>query len=361
MGTHLRDGGGRSAIDRPYFTSVFPDGTIWLVGEGDLLLIGSVAPRIDERVASVAPRSQLGVTPDCLPVSEYRRRRLPFVLLSFYAGGPREAAIFGGSADVQTDDRMALEFTAAHAMYAPPPGNAAVLRAMAASASLPPAAATIVQSARAEDWMARGDAALRAEAFAVAHESFRRAAVMDSRSARALRGATDAAAGMRRLAEEVDWLKTLAAAEPGNAAVRVELSHALATIGDADAALAAAMDAKRIDPASPEPLEQFASILADAGDGARLRPAADELASRFPSRHEGRYYQAAALVLAERPADAERAVRILLSADPRHAKGHNLLGVVCAARRDLECARAAFTRSLELNPRDPSVTSILAI
>lgn len=55
-------------------------------------------------------------------------------------------------------------------------------RALAAGAALPAAVAATVQSAGAEDWTARGAAALGAEAFGMAHESFRRALALDSRS-----------------------------------------------------------------------------------------------------------------------------------------------------------------------------------
>ncbi|HET9467535.1 MAG TPA: fused MFS/spermidine synthase, partial [Vicinamibacterales bacterium] len=337
------------------FASVFPDGTMWLAGEGDLLLIGSIEGDIGERITALPARSRAAAMRTLLADLGMAPDTAPFVLLSSYAGGASELARFGNGARVQTDDRTPLEFSAARAMFAPPPGNAERLRATAANAALPPQPAAIVRNGGADEWTARGTVALRAEAFGVAHDSFRRAVSIDSRSSRALRGTTDAAAGVHRTAEQVEWLKTLAAAEPGNAPVRVELSHALAALGDADGAIAAVMDAKRIAPDSPEPLEQLASILADVGDGARLRAAADELASRFPARQEGRYYQAAALFLVQRPADAERTLKVLLSGDPRHAKGHNLLGVICASRRDLDCARAAFTRALDLNPRDPSM------
>jgi spermidine synthase len=337
------------------FASVFPDGTMWLVGEGDLLLIGSVSPGVDDRVAAVVDRSQVGTVPAMLADLGVPPSAAPFVLLSLFAGGPRELTRFGSGAPVQTDDRMSLEFTAARAMHAPPEGQAARLRTLTAGATLPAAVASIARSARTEEWTARGDAALRANAFAVAHESFRRAAALDSRSARALRGSSEAAAGLRQFADEIAWLKTVAAAEPGNAAVRVELSYAMAVAGEAEAAIAAARDAARIDPSSAEPLEQLASIFADLGDTDRLTSAADDLVSRFPGRIDGRYYRAAALFLADRAPDAERALRMLLSSDPQHAKGLNLLGVICAAREDRDCARESFTLSLAVNPRDPSV------
>jgi tetratricopeptide (TPR) repeat protein len=279
----------------------------------------------------------------------------PFVLLSLFAGGPRELARYASGAGWQTDDRMSLEFSAARAMHAPPAGQAARLRALAATAVLPVEAADVMRHARADDWTALGDAALRAEAFDRAHDSYRRAVGLDSRSARALRGATEAAAGMQTVAEESEWLKRVAAADPANAAVRVELSHVTATLGDAETAVAAAREAVSLDRSNPAPLEQLASVFADLGDAARLASAADELVSRFPDRSDGRYYRAAALFLEGRPLDAEREAQALLGADPRHAKAINLLGVIRASRGDRQRAREAFMQSRAVNPRDPSV------
>ena len=130
----------------------------------------------------------------------------------------------------------------------------------------------------------------------------------------------------------------------------------MAALGDAEGAIAAARDAARIDPSNAEPLEQLASIFADLGDTERLTSAADELVSRFPARNEGRYYRAAAHV-SRGPGTGgrTRGPTSLLSADPRHAKGLNLLGAICAAGGNRECARKSFTQSLDVNPRDPSV------
>ena len=336
------------------FSSVFPEGTMWLVGEGDLLLIRSSGARIESRLPEIAERSRRGSVPTLLADVGVPPSAAPFVLLSLFAGGARELAAFGEHARPQTDDRMSLEFTAARAMYAPPEGNAARLKAIAAGA-VPTVVSEGMQRASAADWTARGNAALQAKAFGMAHESFRKALELDSRSPVALRGLTDAASQARRLDEESEWLKGLAAAEPDNAAVRVELSHVLASLGSTEEAIAAARDARRIDPERAEPLEQMASIFADVGDAGRLGPIADELVRRFPARDEGRYYQAAALFLAGRASDAEGPIRALLSANPRHAKGQNLLGVVCGSLGKSECAGAAFAAAASLNPRDPSV------
>jgi spermidine synthase len=337
------------------FASVFPDGTLWLVGDGDLLLIGTAADDIESRIAGIPERSRKGSVPALLADVEVAPDAAPFVLLSLFAGGPAELASYGNGAILQTDDGMSLEFTAVRALYEPPADNAVRLRALRARAVPPGVVATAMQRADARDWTARGVAGLKATAFGQAHESFRRALALDSRSAQALRGSADAAAGAHASAEEAKWLRALAAAEPDNAPARVELSHVLAALGDTEEAIAVAVEATRIEPASPEPLEQLASIFGDLGDAARLAPVAAALTERFPARDEGRYYQAAALFLQGRAADAERALATLLSVNPRHAKGQNLLGVACASLGNHECARAAFEASLASNPRDASV------
>jgi tetratricopeptide (TPR) repeat protein len=125
--------------------------------------------------------------------------------------------------------------------------------------------------------------------------------------------------------------------------------------GDINAAVAAALDANQIEPESPYPLEQLASILADVGDSARLQPVAEALMTRFPGREDSRYYNATSLFLRNRMAEAQAETSRLLALNPKHARGHNLRGILCATAKDLSCARSAFDASLKLNPRDASV------
>ena len=76
---------------------------------------------------------------------------------------------------------------------------------------------------------------LKAEAYGLAYDAFRRALALNSRNPDALAGLSDAAAGAQKQAEGRDVLKAIAAREPGNAPVRVELSRVLAAAGDFDA------------------------------------------------------------------------------------------------------------------------------
>jgi spermidine synthase len=336
------------------FASVFPQGTMWLVGDSDLLLIGMPTGDIQARLRHITERWRIGSVPAALKDIGISAPAVPFVLLSLFAGGPSELAVYGDEATIQTDDRMALEFTAARAMYERPPNNVPAIRALNANAQLPDAVTAVMEGADASAWMARGSAALKAGAFTTALDSFQRAVALDSQLAEGLRGASNAAAGARRIDEEVQWLRGLAAAEPRNAPVRVELSHVLASSGEIAAAIDEATNASRIAPASPEPLEQLASIFADSGNGAQLAPLAGTLVSRYPERDEGRYYRAAALFLGGRPAEAVEEARDLLKKNPSHAKAQNLLGAACATIGQLECAKGAFETAIQLTPRDPS-------
>jgi spermidine synthase len=335
------------------FASVFPHGTIWLVGDGDVLFVGMLDSDIDAALANLAARSasvanalaDVQVTPDAAA----------FDLLSLFAAGPAELARYADAAAMQTDDRMALEFSAPRRIYGRSTNeNTAAILNLAGHGALPKTVAAVMRAADARSWKARGAMDLKAQAYNTAYASFRRAAALDDRDADALKGVSDAAGGANRQDEERTWLEGLARAEPGNAAVRVELSRVRAAARDYDGALAAASDAGRLAPEDPRPAEQFASVLADMNDGARLEPIADALVARFPGREDGRYFRATALLLRGRTDDAAAEARQLLTANPRSAKAQNLLGVACANAGRRDCARAAFEASVRLNPRDVS-------
>ena len=93
------------------FGSVFPHGSLWLVGEGDLLLIGATDSDIDAKLAAVAEGARKGSTPAMLASLGISETAAPFSLLSLYAGGAHELERYGGDAAIQTDDRMALEYS----------------------------------------------------------------------------------------------------------------------------------------------------------------------------------------------------------------------------------------------------------
>ncbi|HMD33553.1 MAG TPA: tetratricopeptide repeat protein, partial [Vicinamibacterales bacterium] len=334
------------------FGSVFPDGSMWLVGEGDLLLIGSNGAPIASRLDGVN-RARDGAVASVLAGVGMAPGTAPFDLLSLYVGGPREITKYAGDALIQTDDHTPLEYSAPRGIFAASSGdNAAALRAL--DPEPPPAVAAAIREATATDWVSRGRMELQAEAPGIAYDAFRNSVEKDTRNEAALTGLTEAAVGSGRQAEERAWLETVAGREPANAAVRIELSRLLASDGNVDAAVQTAAEAARLAPDDPRTLEQLASIVSDAGDLDRLQPIVDMLAARFPARLDGQYYRASALFLRGRLDEAASAADRIVAVNPADARAQNLLGAACARLGRRDCAKAAFDAALAANPRNPS-------
>jgi len=119
------------------FAGVFPHATLWLAGDGDLLLVGSteaMEPKLEQLVHPWSP----GVQADLQTVAVTS----PFGVLSMFMGSDAAAIEFGSGADVQTDNRMALEFSAPRALHtAARRDNVVRLRALADPARRPPVVA----------------------------------------------------------------------------------------------------------------------------------------------------------------------------------------------------------------------------
>ena len=337
------------------FGSVFPQSTMWRVGDGDLLLIGTNGNDIESLLANVSSRASRPATSAVLADVAVEPATAPFQLLSLFAGGPAEVARYGDAAAIQTDDRMALEFTAPGAIYGrSTSANARTIRELTTGARLPAAVAGAVRDPDATRLAARGAMDLKAESYSSAYDYFRTAVALDGSDAAALRGASDAAAGLNQQTDHRAWLEQLVKTSPENAVARLELSRVRAAAGDFDGAIAGATDARRLAPGDPRATEQLASVFADMGDAARLAPLADLLVSRYPEREDGIYYQATALLLRGRAAAAATLARRAVAANPMSARAHNLLGAACASTGQRECAEAAFTDSIRLSPRETS-------
>src|SRR5262245_59716320 len=119
------------------FTLVFPEATMWLVGDSDLLLIGSNGAAID--LTALDRHCKEGSVPGKLSDVGIEADEAPFALLSMLAGRPGELKRYGDAASVQTDNRMALEFSAPRAIYGPTVlENTASIRELASSARTDP-------------------------------------------------------------------------------------------------------------------------------------------------------------------------------------------------------------------------------
>ena len=162
------------------FLSVFPDGTLWLVGEADVLLIGSTEPLTD-RVAGIAAAWQRpGVADDLASVGA----TAPLSVLSlFISEGPALQAWTAGAPHPDRQPGAPRVLGAAKHLRVgsrrqrqrrccnwPPtsPRNPAVARALAA--------------ATADDWAALGAMFLKSDGYAPAYAYFQQAIELNPRS-----------------------------------------------------------------------------------------------------------------------------------------------------------------------------------
>ena len=340
------------------FASVFPNGTMWLVGDGDLLLVGSAEP-LDGRLSNIASGWRLpGVAADLDRVS----MRDPFALWSLYVGGPRELQAFGGAAALQTDNRMAIEFSGPAAVNnGPTAGNTAALRRLLEGGQPPPAIASALATADSRQWRDRAAMMLATDAYDIAYQDYATTVRRDRTDRDALSSFVRAAVASHHEADGVSLLKSFIATDPTDVRSRTALSKLQAAAGAFDEAIAVAEEASRIEPVDSAALDQLASLYADLGDAGRLDPVVDTLQRRFGGRSTTRYYAAASNFLHGRLPAALDLIQQVIASDPRRADAYNMLGAISARLGQPNEARRAFEAGLDLNPRDSAAYTNLGL
>ena len=300
------------------FASVFPDGTLWLVGDGDVLLVGGTEPLVP-RIAAMDQR--LG-QPRAMPSPTWTGSA-PAIRSAWYrswwpkATGSRR---FAAGAPMLTDDYARVEFSGPRTVFSRAGAdNAAALRALAAELPLP-----VVDAARAAagaaQWRNRGWMLLEASAPRAAWSDFEAALRREPGDRRALEGLVRAGAAASRVPETVALLRELAA-PPDRVEAQVALSRLLASTGAVQEAAGIAFAAAERHPSDVGALEQLASVLSDVGDKERLLPVVSRLRTIAPTADATRYYSASLLFLDGRTDQAIAEARVLVDASPGHARG----------------------------------------
>ncbi|HYN09992.1 MAG TPA: fused MFS/spermidine synthase [Vicinamibacterales bacterium] len=346
------------------FAAVFPHGTLWLVGAGDLLLIGSDRP-LEGELDGLAARMRLPkIAADLAGVSVLDAAGL----LSMYVGGAAELKKFAAGAVVQSDNRMALEFSAPVSLYESEGlDNAGALRALAAESDLPRVVRDAVGGAQATaaSLRARGRMHLQAEAYGAAYDAFARALSLAPDDPDAAAGLTRAAAGASRTTVDaaLALLRDLATrdADGGNVPVRVALSQLLAGQGSATDAVDVITPAIASRPTDARPVEQLAALYADLGDADRLRPIAEQLQRTWPDRPATPYFGATMRLLTGRASEAVALAEPAVRRHPSDARLRNVLGVAYASTGRRDEARKAFEAALDLDARDAATYTNLAL
>jgi len=338
------------------FLSVFPDGTLWLVGDADVLLVGSTEP-LDARIAGIpAAMKRPGVAEDLATVGV----KNPFSIASIFIAGGNALKAWATTDVLQTDDRSALEFSGPRSIFgAARDDNATILRELAASSPKPAAVTEAISHATPDDWRDRGLMLLKADAYRPAYIDLARAAEANPDDPAALDGLLRSAIAAGRMVEAEFLLKKLAIG-PGHPAAKLALSRLLASQGNTDAALRLPIEILDASPDHAAALEQLASIYMDMGDAARLEPVAQRLVKASPKSTWAHYYAGSLFFLTNRPDLAVRAARNAVAIDPTNAKAYNLIGAGLASMGNTDAAREAFEQSLKIDPREPGTYANLA-
>jgi spermidine synthase len=345
------------------FAAVFPRGTMWLVGAGDLLLIGSDRPLDDQLAEMPARLRRPGVAADLADVSVSDAPSL----LSMYVGGPSELKTFAAGATVQSDDRTVLEFSAPLSLYEPGgTDNAAALRELGSRGALP----SVVQEAQhgkvsAPSWLSRGRMLLQAEAYRAAYDAFARALTAAPDHADALDGLTRAAAGggEKTMDAALAWLRDAVARDTTmqNVPARVALARVLSARGATDEAIDLMTSLSATHANDARPVEQLAGIFADLGEIDRLKPLADQLQRQWPDRPATPYYGATLSLLSGQAAEAVRLAEPAVRKHPRDARLRNVLGIAYASTGRRDEGRKSLEAALDLDARESSTYTNLAI
>ena len=340
------------------FASVFPDGTMWLIGESDVLLVASTGA-LDSRLADLEQAWQRpGVAADLRDVSALE----PFALWSLFVGGPQELRRYAAGAALQTDDRMALEFSGPRALYDRAANeNASKLRELLDPQQGPPIIRRALTIAGAPQWRNRGAMMLRVEAYATAYQDYVKALTLDPSDAAALDGLVRTAVVTHREAEALGRLRSLMATHPQTPAIWIATSKLLAATGSADEAIAAARAGSTFTPSDAAALEQLASVFADLGDASQLDPIVARLQRLQPRPVGALYYAAASKFLHGQLVEALRLAQQTIALDTQDAAAYNLLGAIHASLDERLAAREAFQAALRLNPRDSATYTNLGL
>jgi spermidine synthase len=338
------------------FLSVFPDGTLWLVGDADVLLIGSTEP-LDARITGVAASMRRpGVAEDLANVGV----KSPFPLLSMFVAEGAALKAWANGAPIQTDDRSPLEFSGPRSIFGRArDDNAAALRELAARSPKPPAIQAVLSAATAADWRERGMMLHKADANRPAYDDLASSLTSNPEDPEALEAFARAAAAENRVGDAQGLLSQLAA-DPARVHPKLALSRVLASLGNVEEAIRIPLAMLETNPGNVPALEQLASVLSDIGDTARLEPVAARLVKEAPKNAWAHYYAASLFFLQNRPQMALQAARNTVAIDPTHAKAHNLIGAALASMGQNDAARTAFETSLKADPREPGTYTNLA-
>jgi spermidine synthase len=328
------------------FIDAFPAVQLFLVNEGDALLIGSeVFPEVSaEELRSRMERAD--VRQDLAGVEV----KNAYTLAMLYALRTPELARWAGEARRHTDDRPVLDFSAPRFIHANTSReNREAISSAARDLPLPEPYATLRASPTVELVSSRAMMLEKSESFEWAVEAYRQSLSLSPRLLAAQEGLVRAAisAGQPQLAES-ELLRLAEGRAPVEA--RVALGFLYNNLDRPKEALAQLQEALQRDPAHRRGLLLAAEILGEQGQVDSMEALARQALAAAPEDAEALGFLTEASL---RRGDLQQALGRAEDVLARHPQATRALEVAAIARAqtgDRRGARAAFERLVSLEP-----------
>jgi spermidine synthase len=328
------------------FTDVFPKAALFLLNEGDVLLLGGRGelPRPDAALLA-ARMSAPSVREDLAGVHV----KSVFGLASLFALGPPDLAAWAGGAARHTDDRPVLEFRAPRSLHADTSrANWEEIERAAAGAVAPEPYRTLKASPTADGLLERARMLEEADGFRLSLAAFRQTAALAPDSLPALEGIVRTALLSSQGAQAEAELQKAAEHSPVNARVALALlyhnqnrpAEALAVLGEA---------AGR-DVANRRALLLGAEIQAGGGNFEAAEGLARAALQITPDDPDARAMVAYARFARGAVAEAVSLADQALARDPRCGRALEVLAIARAREGDRAAARRAFEALIAAEP-----------
>jgi spermidine synthase len=332
------------------FTDAFPASALFLVNEGDVLLIGGVPALPAVEMGALVRRMAEPAVRDDLEEVEVRS---PAGLASLYAlGGPALARLVA-SAPRHTDDRPRLEFSAPRYLHADTAReNRAWILDAAREAEVPPGLAPLAALAASpspEAKLERARMLERAGSHGWAMDLYREVLEQSSLDGQAYEDFVRAALKSGRASEAEPFLRAQAGG-PAPVSARLALGlldHNTERPAEALEALAAASAA---DPRNVRALLLGAEVQEAAGNVDASEALARRALAVHPGDAEAEGFLAAASLARGGADEALDRAEAVLARSPRAARALEVAAIARAQKGDRPGARRAFQALLETEP-----------
>jgi spermidine synthase len=326
------------------FTDAFPEAGLFLINEGDVLLVGSTGPFPELDPGSLRVRLARPRVAQELAATFVRG---PYGFATLLALTTPALSRWAAEAPRHTDDRPLLEYRAPRSMHADTARENRAAIETAARASPPPGSWRAAAAApTAADLVDRATLLERSHSYLWAAEVYRAALAEAPGPMEAYEGLVRSAVASSRPGEAEAALRGLIDRDPVRARIGLALLHH--ALDREPEALAELQEASRRDPRNTRALLLAAEIQDEAGNVEAVEALANRAAAAAPGDAEAESFVALARLRRGQPREAVARAEAVLARAPAASRalevaavGHAVLGERDAARRDFEALLSA--------------------